>query len=284
MCNWKKFGVLAVLPFLGLMGCGSEPVFCGFVPGGGGFGFCWDLPGGGQSVAPNNNSAPAPMPISTGGFTINGVLFPGGVFNWSGGNATFCFTDVFHCSPGATSATGQVNGPGAWNDNQNPGPVIAHESLSCGNLCFTWLPPGSGRYIVIIQDNTGYAQVWVLVIVLANNPNPPEPPVDNLVATITDVDPPGGTFAINANVPQVFRVTVEITNGDGRELLVQCLPYTTVGNGTSIKRSFSATNGAHTIDVPIHLSRVTTLGNNSFWIFDDETQISQGRTVSITVN
>ncbi|MEK7650681.1 MAG: hypothetical protein AAB364_02335 [Patescibacteria group bacterium] len=139
--------------------------------------FLWLIcPGDGGQPNPPPNASPMPMPIETGGYTINGVLFPGGVFSWSGGSLTPDFTGLFQCRPSATSAIAQVYGPGVQTGNEwRPGPMVAQMNLLCSSLRFTWFPPGSGRYIVIIQDNTGYAQVWVLVIVLANNPNPPEP-------------------------------------------------------------------------------------------------------------
>ena len=147
-------------------------------------------------------------------------------------------------------------------------------------LVFTWHPPSDGAFTINVLNEAGDVimswQVTIQIVVVVSPPPPPlviEPTV-----TFADVQPAGGTYDQGETLS--FQVKVSVSNGDGRQLNLRCLPY--VGN--AFNTAFAATNGSHTINLDVALTDVVNLGNNYFNVYDGGTAISQWWTVSIAVH
>lgn len=198
--------------------------------------------------------------------TANGQpVMTGGTIQVDGdGNIHFDFSGI----PGAHSV--EIIGPDGTH-------YIFH------TLVFTWHPPSGGSFTINVLNQDGDVLIsWsvtiqIVVVVVPPPPDPP-PPVQPTV-TLTDVQPAGGIYDDEEETLS-FQVKVSVSNGDGRQLNLRCLPY--VGN--AFNTAFAATNGVHTINLDVALTDVTALGNNFFNVYDGGTAISQWWTVSITVH
>lgn len=138
------------------------------------------------------------IPIETGGFTCNGVVYGGGTVELSGGVCNLDFTGLL---PNCVSPVrARIYGPFGLDEKITlvPSRLWAQtEQLWCGSLLLTWFPFSSGRYVIVLRDSAGHAQAWLLIIRLVviqvPVPVPADPPIASLaVIRLTPAD--GATF------------------------------------------------------------------------------------------